>query len=102
MNPRVPSYGASGCGQADKTNGLGKFFPLACWEMSNGFWNPFSDDESGQLEAVRTLAAVQHMQGQEEVNNYLKAAVNASKWRPFECKNVLAQAKMNHYWVARR
>lgn len=89
MNPAPASYGRSGCGQGDGTNSLGQLFPLACWEMDSGFWNPFGHSEEEQLKAVRELAAVQHMT-QEEINKYFLHRE----------ANVVAQSE--HFYMARQ
>jgi len=90
MSPAPAVYGGSGCGQADLVNSQGRPFPLACWEMSSDFWNPFGESESAQLEAVRELAAVQDMATEEEVRRHLQG-------RPGK---VAAQAA--HFYIARR
>lgn len=87
----IQAYGAFGCGQADKVNEKGTLFPLACWEMSGTFWNPFGESEPGELQAIKTLAAVQDMQSEHDVESYL---------RSFGDPQLLLHA--HHFFIARQ
>jgi len=102
--PGVYGFGASGCGQADKQNSRGQLFPLACWEMSSEFWNPFTPhtSEREQQLAIRVLAEVQHMETAEEVNRRVQHLLDSGVIDRRFAHGVAEQIGWNHYFVARK
>jgi len=71
----VSSFGPSGCGQPDRSNGLGQKFPLTCWELS------YDIREQMLLDYVRVIAQADNMTNVHEAEKYFKTHHPEMPWK---------------------